>query len=138
MYEAFGAKEDDSLKEAKRQAAMKMAKEKRAKAIGNIGKIAGGVIGGLTGGPAGAMKGASLGGAAGNILSGEGSVEDVMKVGTAVAGAMGPGEIDITKMSVQDINKMKPEDLMAAVKGKDLSKLSPEIRAAIMAFMARL
>lgn len=137
MYEAFGVKQDDNLKEAKRQAAMKMAKQKRAKVISNIGKIAGGVIGGLTGGPAGVMKGASLGGAAGNILSGEGGVDDVMKVGTAVAGAMGPGEVDIATMSVEDINKMKPEDLMAAIKGKDLSKLSPEVRAAIMAFMAR-
>lgn len=137
MYEAFGKKQDDMAKKAKREAAERMAKQQRAAKISKIGQIAGGIIGGISGGPAGAMKGASLGGAAGNILSGEGGVDDVMKVGTAVAGAMGPGEVDIATMSVEDINKMKPEDLMAAIKGKDLSKLSPEVRAAIMAFMAR-
>ena len=127
----------DEDKEAKRQAAKKMAKQARAKKLKMAGQVVGGIIGGFAGGPAGAMKGASLGGTAGSLLGGEGSMEDVAKLGTAAAGAMGGADVDITTMSAADIGKMSETDLLSAIKGKDLSKLTPEVRAAIMAFMAK-
>jgi len=137
MYEAFGPKGMDEDKEAKRQAATKMAKQAKAKKFKMAGQVVGGIIGGYVGGPSGAMKGASLGGTAGSVLGGEGSMEDVTKLGTAAAGAMGGGDVDITTMSAEDIGKMSEADFMSAIKGKDLSKLTPEVRAAIMAYMAK-